>query len=131
MGAWGLKAFENDDASDWIYDLEETSDLSLIESTLNLSQDEYLESPDGCNILAAAEVILALQGKPRDGFPEGAANWVSSNASLDATPLTNLAISSLEKILSEESELRELWEETEDYEGWKNDVLSIKSALQN
>ncbi len=131
MGAWGIKTFENDDASDWIYDLEDTSDLSFIEATLKLPQDEYLESPDGCNILAAAEVILALQGKPRDGFPESAANWVASNTSLDTTSLTSLAVSSLEKVLSEESELKELWEETENFEEWKNDVLSIKATLQN
>ncbi len=130
MGAWGIKTFENDDASDWIYDLEKTADLSLIESTLRLSRDDYLQSPDACNILAAAEVVLALRGKARPGFPEDAASWVSGNSSLDAAPLNDLAISAVEKVLSEESELNELWQETEDFDDWKNDVLGIKSALQ-
>ena len=27
MGAWGVLAFDNDDANDWAYDLEEADDL--------------------------------------------------------------------------------------------------------
>jgi hypothetical protein len=32
MGAWGVRAFDNDDANDWAHDLDGVSDLSLAES---------------------------------------------------------------------------------------------------
>jgi len=59
MGAWGVKTFENDDSSDWLYDLEESNDLSVIEAALNEGGSDYIEAPEGCNILAAAEVKLS------------------------------------------------------------------------
>ena len=57
MGAWDTDPFGNDTACDWIYELEETDDLSLIENTLQRIHDagpEYLEAPD------AEEAIPAL-----------------------------------------------------------------------
>jgi hypothetical protein len=30
MGAWGHDSFDNDDAGDWVYELEESSDMSVI-----------------------------------------------------------------------------------------------------
>ena len=131
MGAWGIKTFENDDASDWIYDLEETSDLSLFEATFEAAREDYLEAPEGCTILAAAEVLLALQGRPRDGFPEEAANWVAKNKALDGLAVRQAAARAVQRVLAEDSELQELWEETDDYQAWKNDVLEIISLLQS
>lgn len=131
MGAWGIKTFENDDACDWIYELEKTSDLALLESTLETSRDKYLEGPDGCAILAAVEVILALQGNSREDLPEDAAKWVSAHQSLHAAALNTAAVAALDKVVSNDSELNELWQETDDYQNWKNDVLDIKTAIQN
>lgn len=53
MGAWGIKSFENDDASDWLYDLEESDDPSVIQKALQLDM-AYLEAPECCNALASA-----------------------------------------------------------------------------
>ena len=78
MGAWGFGTFENDDAGDWLFDLEETNDLSLIEQTLTL-EDDYIEAPDGCNALAAAEIVAALMGKTRGCLPENATKWINDN----------------------------------------------------
>ena len=36
MGAWGTAAFDNDDASDWVYDLEARG-MPAIESALSAS----------------------------------------------------------------------------------------------
>ena len=47
MGAWGVGTFENDDASDWAYQLEEAGDLDLVQVTLAAAADPeaYLEAP--------------------------------------------------------------------------------------
>lgn len=130
MGAWGLGTFDNDDASDWFANLEESNDLSLVESAFEFEED-YIEAPEACNALAAAEIVLALLGKPRENLPEEAGNWVNKNSSLNAAPLKSKAINYLAKILSENSELKELWAESDEYQAWENDVNSIKVQLEN
>jgi hypothetical protein len=110
MGAWGHKTFENDDASDWLYELEESSDLSVIESALTF--EGYIEAPDGCNALAAAEILLALAGKPHSKLPENAAACVAEHSHLNSTKLFPVAAASLTQVLSDNSELKELWQET-------------------
>ena len=50
MGAWGSGNFENDDAMDWVADLEETRNLKLVKQTLREvldAGDGYLEAPIG------------------------------------------------------------------------------------
>lgn len=129
MGAWGVGTFDNDDAGDWLYDLEETNDLSLIDQSLTL-EDDYIEAPDGCNALAAAEIIAALMGKTRKNLPENAAKWVNDNKEHPANQLKEKAIKAIGKVLSENSELIELWEEGSDFDGWKKDVNEIKKLLR-
>ena len=130
MGAWGIKTFENDTSLDWLFDLEKSSDLSILKLALNEADSDYIEAPEGCNILAVAEIILALSCKARPGLPEEAKKWVSENKSLDAGFLNAKAAEAVSKVLSSASELNELWQEAEeDYQAWVKDVTQIKMAL--
>jgi Domain of unknown function (DUF4259) len=61
MGAWGVANFENDDAQDWVYELEESKDLSVV---ANLDNEIYLAAPECARALAAAEVLTALLSRP-------------------------------------------------------------------
>ncbi len=64
MGAWGTAAFDNDDASDWVYELEKNG-MEAIEAALTdamLATD--LGMPDDVDAIAAGEVIAAALGKP-------------------------------------------------------------------
>ena len=50
---------------------------------------------------------------------------------LDFSPLKHKAVKAIDAVLSDNSELKELWEENEElYEAWKEDKLSIKKRLQ-
>lgn len=128
MGAWGLQSFDNDDALDWLAELAESEDLSVLKAAL-VCEEDYIESPEACNALAAGEVVLALLGKPRVELPEEAQEWVEHHR-LDAKPLVPLAIKILTQILGEDSELKELWEETEDFEAWQQDVQGLLGRLK-
>lgn len=46
-GAWDTGPFANDDALDWVWELSESNDLSVIETTLKsaASSSGYLEAP--------------------------------------------------------------------------------------
>ncbi|MGJ8641481.1 MAG: DUF4259 domain-containing protein [Opitutaceae bacterium] len=131
MGAWGHHTFENDDAGDWLYDFLDTEDLSAIESAFSPEDLDYLESPDGCMILAASEVVLGLTKSPRETIPEALKKWIESHKALDATAYTSKSINLLERVLAPNSELFELWEENEDlFPQWKADVEDMIKALK-
>ena len=66
MGAWGLGSFENDGACDFLADATESGDLTLLREALDnvLTSTEYVEAPDACNAIVAAEIIAAALGRP-------------------------------------------------------------------
>lgn len=128
MGAWGLQSFDNDDALDWLAELTESTDLSVLTAALEF-EENYIESPEACNALAASEVVLALLGKPRCELPQEAQEWVESNP-LDAKPLIASAKQALTLVLGENSELKELWQESDQFVAWQQDVQDLLSRLK-
>ena len=137
MGTWGFKTFENDNAGDWVYDLEDSKDRTVIHSALNriLKSGEYLEASDCQEGLAAAEVVLAGVSGDRARVTEEVGAWLDKKHGLfrkrsvdfDGTDV-RLATDTCEKILNE-SELKELWAESEEYAKWEADVKEIVSRL--
>jgi hypothetical protein len=133
MGAWGTGNFDNDTALDWSFELEETDDLSLVESTINSALDEeYIDSDIGTEVLVAIEVLARLKGNfgTEDPYSEDVDRWVKSHPIEIDKQLTDKAKNLLDLIVSEKSELYELWEETEDFKIWKNMVNDLKDRLK-
>ncbi len=131
MGAWGLGSFENDTALDWVFGFENSKDFSLIEEALDVVPGLELDADQGSQAIAAAEIVAALIGRGRanDDLPEEVAAWLPTVQSLDAQSLRGMAVQALDAVLSQDSELRELWAETEDFEAWKGDVEALKALL--
>ena len=134
MGAWSRESFGNDTACDWAYNLEGTSDLSLVENTIDnvLSiGGEYLEAPDAEEAIAAAEVVARLQGNwgLRDSYTEPADDWVEQNELTPPAGLAQKARAAINRILRDPSELKELWEESDESDAWKESVLELKSRI--
>lgn len=138
MGTWSTTAFGNDFALDWAQDLQESKDLFFIEDTLNnvLSPDsaEYLEAPFAAEGLAAIEVLARIYGKPGedDENTEDIDAWVeevSKKATKRRTDLIEKSQRAIEHILSERSELRELWQDSEHYEDWRASVNDLKARI--
>ena len=128
MGAWGHGSFDNDDAGDWLLELA-GADPSFLSSTLAeaLREGRYLEAPTCCTALAAAEVVAALGGRPATDLPVEATEWVRGRpqASGDVVAAARDAVARVRT----ESELRELWEETEDFEAWLASTGDILERL--
>lgn len=130
MGAWGCDTFENDDASDWIRDLEGADDLSIIEQTLNVvtgNKEGYLEVPECACALAAAEVVAALKNCPAPSLPPDVVQW-SKNKAKPSELLVRRAIQVIDIILKS-SELRQLWLDSGEFVKWRAAVTDIKSRL--
>jgi hypothetical protein len=84
MGAWSHEPFGNDAAGDWSDAFVETTDLSLVEATLDemlASADEYLEGDTACETVAAIEVLAKLlrKGTQADPYTKTVDRWVSDN----------------------------------------------------
>lgn len=134
MGAWGMGIFDNDTACDWAYSLEESNDLSVVEDAIEtvLSVDsDYLEAPDAEEALAACEVIARLRGNfgDKNSYTETVDNWVSGNSLKVPRELIEKAKAAIARIISDSSELAELWTESGDYEEWKHNIDNLLSRI--
>ena len=132
MGAWGSDSFDNDDASDWIADFCEAPHPTLVVKALlavaNVDASEYLEAPD-CSVgIAAAEVVAAVKGAPNVNLSYDAKNCLSS-LKIEAEPsLVRLALKTIARIKTN-SELKELWDESEKREEWYQALSDLEGRL--
>jgi len=118
MGTWGTGAFDNDTAADWLYALEEVGDLSLIETTIASvldGDDEYLDADVAAKALAACEVVARLLGRRGvlHASTETLDKWVETHSLSPSNELLESARKAIGRVLSGDSELRELWSESE------------------
>ena len=131
MGAWDATSFGNDTANDWAYDLEDCNDLSYIEATLQKIFDagsDYVEAPDAEEAIAAAEVLAWLCGRmaPVNSYTEKIADWVASHPIHPPLAVIQKALSAMERIQGELSELSELWEDDAD---WAASMADLRARL--
>ncbi len=131
MGAWDATSFGNDTANDWAYDLEGCEDLSHIEITLQQVLDvgdDYLDADVASEAVAAAEVLAWLCGKPTpvNAYTEKIAEWVSAHPTKPPTATVQMALSVLDRIQREQSELAELWEDDPE---WADSMTDLRNRL--
>lgn len=129
MGAWSHTSFGNDDAMDFIAEVEEDGEAAVanaFEVVNFLKPDDYLEAPDACVALAAAEVVAARAGKPPADFPDGAKAVVGKIKSAETHRAE--ATKALRRIL-DYSELKDLWSEGSDFDKWRADVQDLIERL--
>lgn len=132
MGTWSHEPFGNDDANDWVYDLEGSSDLSIVEQALDdaLEAEDYLEAPEGANAVAAVEVLAKLLGKgtQSDAYTEKIDEWIKTVNEQPSTALLEKAKRVLERVSAEDSELHDLWSEVGNKE-WAASIDALKAAI--
>ncbi|OYO30806.1 DUF4259 domain-containing protein [Janthinobacterium sp. PC23-8] len=131
MATWALDAFGNDYAMDWAQDLQEYTTLELVETTLDNvidSQQAELEAPFAAEALAALEVMARLQGRPGEPDPATAEvdAWVAACKKRLTPPLLDKARLAFGRIMSDASELRQLWRESEHGEEWLAQVAALR-----
>lgn len=129
MGAWGVSSFENDDAIDWLEELLQSDNFLILYSAFEMVDEDYLECPDGCNALAAAEVVAALGDNCRDNMPEPAKQWVANHKAQYTEDLSTMALGAIDRVTAANSELNELWQESDEYSEWLSDIKGLKAAL--
>ena len=137
MGTWGMGAFENDTAADWVWELEDSEGADVVRAALAAAADtgerDYLETTEGVIAIAAAEVVAAAAGSPAPGLPEEVQTWVDRHGRAVAD-LVGLAQRAVRRTMGAESELRELWSPEEDADPadvaeWERRVADLERRL--
>jgi len=133
-GAWDTGPFANDDALDWIWELTESNDLSVIETTLESAANSsgYLEAPTASMAIAAAEVVAALMGNPRSELPDEVTEWVRAHDVAVGDDLLRIARKAVENAKKRNSsELAQLWLDSEEaMDAWLQDLDDLLWRLQ-
>ncbi|MET0267738.1 MAG: DUF4259 domain-containing protein [Duganella sp.] len=136
MGTWSVDAFGNDFAQDWAEDLHQTTSMEAIENTLDTALDNpggELEAPLAAEALVAIEVLARLQGKGGERTEDSAVidQWVDARKAKAKvrSDLAQKAVLALARIVSEQSELRQLWQESEHYDAWRASVDELAARL--
>ena len=130
MGAWGIAAFDNDDASDWVYDLEKRG-LAAIDAALGDAEAATdLAIPTDIHAIAAGEVVAAARGRPVDGLREDIqqlAIFVGPDVTADHAVRAQAAA---ERVLAG-SEVAELWDESGEGAAWRRSVDDLVRRLSS
>lgn len=134
MGTWSHESFGNDTANDWAYELEDATDFSVIETALQVALDEgdeYLDADLAMEAIAAVEVIAKRLGKgtQSDVYTEKVDQWLETISEQPSDDLLSLVKRVLERIVADDSELKELWLESDEYELWLGNIQQLKDAL--
>jgi hypothetical protein len=133
MGSWGHGNLENDAAADWLFEWQEIKTTGFVEGTL----DELLEntsSPDPrlCQeALAAAEVVAAWNGHPAPAFDPEALSLVQQ-VEVEEDELEELKQKSKSAItvISGDSGLMELWEDSLEMDKWRSALKDLVVRLR-
>jgi hypothetical protein len=130
MGAWSHTSFGNDDAMDFIEEVEadgEAAVANAFEVVIHLADDDYLEAPDACVAIAAGELVAAALGKPSaDPLPPAAKAAVKKIKTQKT--LRGAAHKAICRVLVA-SELQEVWAETDEYGLWRDSVQDLIERL--
>lgn len=132
MGAWDAGSFGNDTAMDWLGELEaKPMDAIRCAIAVVIESDETddLDAPDCCIALAAAECIAAALGKPCKDFPEEASEILAAHPITPDINLLKHARRAVEQIIGKNSELKELWDETDNPDEWYQVINDLKARL--
>jgi hypothetical protein len=134
MGTWSHEPFGNDTAADWAYGLENSTDLALVESALDkiLAQGEdYIDASDSEEAIASIEILAKLigQGTQSDSYTKAVDAWVKSINLKPGPALLEKAQKVIARILAEDSELLELWQESEEFQAWRTSIEQLHTAV--
>lgn len=134
MGAWAEDTFGNDTACDWVGSFLDDPGLPAVKSAIDtvLESDDYLDSDEACDCLAACEVLARLQGKwgLRNSYSEDLDAWIEANPQPVPDDLKAAADAAIERILGEDSELPELWDEEGRNEAWHSAIDDLRARIR-
>ncbi|WP_438705668.1 DUF4259 domain-containing protein [Tabrizicola sp.] len=137
MGAWGAGPFQDDTALDWLEEPFMAEGAVAVKAALGdvmaIGTDEYLEYDAGVAGRAAAEVVATSFGKPDPtNDDEDLAKIARFDDEVRALPgIRVLAGNALVRLSGENSEIAELWLESDSKDEWLASVAGLAQRLKD
>ena len=132
MGSWGTGPFQNDIAGDFAWAVTDGGGLAAIEDAFDHvleADDEDLEAPAAEEAIAAAAILARL----RDGVPlpeeKDIEAWIAREQPLVSDALIAKGREALRRIMTEPSELLELWQEVEGFPAFQACINELLRRL--
>jgi hypothetical protein len=137
MGTWDTGPFDNDTAADWCGDLDDMAPgrrVEFIRESLTAvleDEDEYLDSDPAVEAIAAAAIVASqLPDGPAINSPY-APDFLRNGGTIEVPEdLPPLALRALDRIVGDDSEWRDLWEEADLYPAAVAALQPIRTALE-
>ena len=131
MGAWDIGSFDNDDALDWVYELEEAEDFSILAEAFETVLGQRGAVPDASDssiVVCAAEVTAGLLDSRSDELPDEVLAWMEDQPE-PSEALLKMASEALTIVLNK-SELKELWAESDVYTEWEEGIRELLERMR-
>ena len=134
MGAWGPGIFDDDTAYDFVGILQDSEDPAQDFKTFfeTAIEADYLEYDDAHAVTVSAAYMDMILNHTRyeSEDEEGISEFRNTHKNLAVSHLKPLAVKALQKVVSESSELNELWSENEElYPTWKKNIKDLMTRL--
>ncbi|HEX6751395.1 MAG TPA: DUF4259 domain-containing protein [Longimicrobium sp.] len=130
MGAWGVGAFDNDTALDWLDTLERLGAEAMLVAFQTIAEEgERIEVEQARIAIAAAEAVAASRGRPAPDLPGELAEWVRARGGDVDAALAAQAVDAVTRI-REASDLRDLWGEDDSGAEWETTIAELLDRLR-
>lgn len=132
MGAWGTGPFENDGAGDFARAVTDGGGLAAIEDAFDHvleADDEDLEAPAAEEAIAAAAILARLKDSVPLSEEKDIEAWIARERPLVSDALITKGRDALRRIMTEPSELLELWQEVEDFPAFQACINELLRRL--
>lgn len=137
MGTWGSRNFENDEALDFAATITEKkvsvselySTIKAIAAIQDKEDSDYgPDAYDSTKAIVAIELFAALKGNPSQDFPAFAKNWLAKNSVLKIEDVADQSKKAIHQI-KDNSELKELWEESGEFDEWADVLHDLEKRI--
>jgi hypothetical protein len=138
MGAWNYGIFDDDTAYDWFDEIKADAKGFFARTFTGAVDSDYVEYDQGLAVLVSAAYIDNLlfgtqwRNDNDDAVDETNVNLFGKlHAALVVDDLRAPACAALQKVRSEQSELRALWADSELFAKWDQQIVDLIARLGN
>ena len=112
MGAWGMGLFDDDTSRDLLCDAMKIDAQAFIKNAARHRESDYLEYTESHEVIVSAVIIDSLcNGTNYDHGEEGYDEWLAHQSIESIISFKNDITIGLRLVLSNNSELYQLWQE--------------------
>lgn len=136
MKIWGTAPLENEIGAAFALEVIQDGPAALAEAfeiVLDPDQDN-LAAEEAWRALAATELLVAILNNHTQALIDAKVRvWVQQQAetSIEYAQWRSIALKAIDQIISDQSELPQLWEIPEEQEHWNKEIERLQMALKN